>query len=484
MFQKAITKYGLAFHLAMLAALPSALAPFLSDHALGRLVLWLALYGALWLYIEPSLRLGEHLSVARIRVWSGILKDPILWFFILYVVLCAVRWLNSGIELSYDAQDVSWEIADPLWPIMPASVGDEGFLPFAVAVGALVVVLGLRHAVGLAARVSFMVSGSFVAGVGGWASAIAACIGFESFASNAASGFGIVREPLMGALWGIWFLASLSAGVQAELRDWRRGRPLICLALAGNLAGLFFFSPPYVSCSYLALGVLYAVYSWIWIGYSGTKGAVVRSIVLFLIGIAMAASLLFALAPDSVKESKVQGFDSATVWCDKDREADATLNGMAKRMWLEEPWCGVGLGAFPLKAQFVGKDADWEVVPSSPKRAINGYWTLISERGNVMCGLFVVGLGMMLWFWGSRLFDVVFHAREMSSGDPFPFSCPPVVWLPVLFIPLLSAEGVFASVFSVRTLLLPVMAMLALATASFPRRIVGEQQKENTDGIQ
>ncbi len=480
MFQKAITKYGLAFHLALLAALPTALAPFLTDYALGRVILWLSLYAVLWLYIEPSVRMGEHLSLARFRVCSGMVKDPVLWFFVIYSVLCAVRWFNSGIEMAYDSETVSWIMKDPLWPILPASVGEHGFLPFAVSIGCLVVVIGLRHAVGLAARVSFSVSAAFIAGLGGWAAAAAACFGLEPFTGDAASGFGIVREPLMGSIWGIWFLASISAGVQAELRDWQRGRPVVCLALAGNVVGLVFFSPSYVLCSYLALGVLYAVYSWIWAGYSGTRGNVVRSIVFFVVGIAIAVALFISLAPEHVKESKVQGFDPSVAWRAEDSDANAALNGMAKRMWLDEPWCGVGLGGFALKSQFVGEASDWEVVPSKPKRAINGYWTLLSERGNVMCGLFLIGFGMVLWFWGVRLFDVAFHSRAVSSDDPFPFSCPPIVWMPILFIPLLAAEGVLAPVFSVGTLLLPVMAMLALATASFPRLAVGEKQKENS----
>ena len=109
MIQKAITKYGLALHLAMLAALPSALAPFVSDHALGRTVLWLSFLGALWIFIEPSIRQGEHLSQARVRVLNGIVRDPVVWFFALLVFFTGVRWLNSDIELVYDSEKVSYE---------------------------------------------------------------------------------------------------------------------------------------------------------------------------------------------------------------------------------------------------------------------------------------------------------------------------------------------------------------------------------------
>ncbi len=479
MFQKAITKYGLAFHLAMLAALPSALAPFVSDQALGRAVLWFSLIGILWLFIEPSIRQGEHLSQARVRVWTGLLKDPILWFFALYSLLCFVRWQNAGVELVYDPEKISWSVSDPSWPIFPASVKDAGFLPMCVAVAGSIVILGLRHAVGLAARISFGICGALIAGLGGWVTSVFACMGWGSFAVDAASGFGVVREPLMGALWGVWFLVSLSAGAQAELRGWRRGRVVFSLALGGNAVGLMFFSPPLVAVAYLAAGLLFAVYTWVWLGRSGSKGAVARNVVFGLLGVAMALFLLLTFAPATVKKAKLSGLDPAVAWRPAEHEADVALSGMAKRMWLDEPWCGVGLGAFRLKAPFVAQNEDWEVVPPNPVRAINGYWTLLSERGNVMCGLFVVGLGLLLWVWGSRCVEAFSYLRANADADVFPFSCPPVVWIPLFFIPLLAVEGVFASVFSVRTLLLAAMAAMELATASFPRRPSGDKQKEN-----
>ena len=483
MIQKAITKYGLALHLAMLAALPSALAPFVSDHALGRTVLWLSFLGALWIFIEPSIRQGEHLSQARVRVLKGIVRDPVTWFFALLVFFTGVRWLNSGIELVYDSEKIAWSLSEPALTIFPASSGDVGFLPFAVSVASMVVAVGLRQAVGLAARVSFGLTGAFLAGLGGWAAAVAACAGWSPFVSDAATGFGVVREPLMGALWGIWFIVSVSAGAQAELRSWKRGRLVLCVASGGNAAGLVFFSPPLVSASYFAVALLFAIYTWFWVGRSGSKGAVARNLVFFLMGVAMAAFLLMSFAPEPVKKAKFEKIDPAVAWRGQEHEMDAALSGIAKRMWLQQPWVGVGLGAFRLKAPFVAQSEDWEVIPSNPVRAINGYWTLLSERGNVMCALIAVGLGLMLWSWGARGVEAFMHLRRNADADVFPFSCPPIVWVPLFFLPLLAVEGLFASVFSVGTLLLAVSAALSLATASFPRRTAGDKQdkqKENS----
>ena len=84
MFHKLITKYGLATHLALLASLPLVLMPFLSERALGVTILWLSAFSVLWLSLEPSIRSGEHLSTARDRVRSSLVRDPLFWFFSLW----------------------------------------------------------------------------------------------------------------------------------------------------------------------------------------------------------------------------------------------------------------------------------------------------------------------------------------------------------------------------------------------------------------
>ena len=477
MIQKVITKYGLAFHLAMLAALPSALAPLVSSSELGRVVLWLSFIGVLWIFIEPSIRKGEHLSVARMRVFAGIVRDPVAWFFLVMIFFAGVRWLNSGLGLVYDIEKVSWSVSEPAWSVFPSSVEDEGFLPFTVVAACAVVVLGLRHAVGLSARVSFGMTGAFVSGAGGVAVSVLACIGMNPFASDAVAGFGVVREPLFGALYGIWLFVALGAGAHAEQKGWSHARIVHCLTVGGNIAGLVFFAPPLVASSYLALAAIYALYCWIWVGRAGSKGAVAKNLVFTLLGVVGMVLAFLMFAPAEIKDSKLAGLDPSVAWKNEVHEADVALSGMAKRMWLKSPWSGVGLGAFRLQAPFVAQSEDWEVVPPNPARAINGYWNLLSERGSVICALVAVGIGLLIWSWVARGVEAFLHLRTDAEFDVFPFSCPPIVWIPLFFIPLVAVEGVFAPAFSVRTLFLAAAAALALATASFPRRSVDKQKE-------
>ena len=87
MFQKLITKYGLATHLALLASLPCALSYFLPERELGITIFWLSALAGLWLLVEPSILRGEHLSSSRARVRREIVRDPIAWFFLLAAAL-------------------------------------------------------------------------------------------------------------------------------------------------------------------------------------------------------------------------------------------------------------------------------------------------------------------------------------------------------------------------------------------------------------
>lgn len=479
MIQKAITKYGLAFHLAILAAIPSSLAPFVSEQALGRVVLWLSLFAALWIFFEPSIRPGEHLSLARMRVCASIVRDPIVWFFWVYILLVGIRWLNAGMEMAYDPEKVAWVVSEPALSIFPGSVDGVGFMSFAVSVGGMVLVAGLRHAVGLGARSSFALTGSFFAGLGGLATAVCACVGIEPFVKDAMQGFGIIRAPAIGSLFGIWLLIGIGAGVLAEARNWKRGRIFFIAAIGGNVAGVIFFSPPLVAAAYLLVAILFAIFCLVWLGRVSSKGAVARIFSFILMGALVPTFLIMAFTSPEFKNAKFKFLDPTVAWDAKTSNANSVLSEVSKRLWLADPWRGAGLGAFKLKVPFIVHKEEWDAIPPNVERSVNGYWTILAERGNVMCALFALGLGLMLWAWCSSGAQAFIAIRRNQDADAFPFACSPEVWLPLLFAPLLAVESVFTSVCSLNTLPLAIVTALALAAASFPRRHVIEVSKED-----
>lgn len=377
MFPRLITRYGLATHLALLASLPFVLNPFLSESTLAEVIFWLSGLAFLWLLVEPSMRAGEHLSLARRRVLSSLLRDIAFWVFLCVLVVAFVRYANSGVSLVYEQDE--WKVGDPSFPALPASAGASGLLPLAVLVGMSVVVLGVRHGIGLTGRISFGLTASFVMGLGGLAMVICACLKVPAFMSAAKAGLleGPFWSPFWGPGFGAWLICALAFGVQAEARKWGAAYAPFCLAVAGNASGLVFFSPPPVSSVFLIVAVLVAIFCLAYLGRAGSMGGCARVFVLMLLGFATPFFFVSALLPDEIEfDNCVRQTGSVTetvkepvqniyavkaggfLAIDKEqaetyRELSPMLSDIAKTVWKKHPWYGSGVGAFRLHVPFI-----------------------------------------------------------------------------------------------------------------------------------
>ena len=472
MFHKLITKYGLATHLALLASLPCALLPFLSERSLGVTILWLSALAALWLLVEPSILAGEHLSSARARVRRGMVRDPIFWFFLVVIGFAAIRWLNGGIELCYDPEQ-TWSVSPPVVDVLPASAGNSGFLPFAVAIGAGVLSLGVLHGLGLSARISFGLSTGFIFGVSGLVCATFVCLESEPLVRLALQGFisrpPIAPLPFYGTSYGLALALSVVAGTQAEGRKWSAARIFFCVAVAGNLSGLLFFSPSLLSVVYLVVIGLFMVFSFVHLSRVGSVGSVAYSFTMILFGAALAVSLLLAVAPEAVSKAKIEGMSLAAAFPENYREVSAILTRIGRSMWQESPWRGAGLGAFNLQAQFLAEKSDWAMLSPKVSSALSGYWTVLAERGILGC-IVLASMGCLFAFaWVKNLIGAVIYLRTRDDADSFAFACMPMVWAAPILIPLFCVEALYSPVFSCSVTLFAVVAVLALSAASFPR---------------
>ena len=401
MFPRLITRYGLATHLALLASLPFVLFPFLSAARLAEVIFWLSGLAFLWLLTEPSMRAGEHLSIARRRVLASLVRDVAFWFFLLSLVVVFIRYLNADVALAYE--DGEWAVRAPSYPALPASAGSAGLLPFAVLTGVSMVVLGIRHGIGLTGRISFGLTASFIMGLGGLAMAICACAKVPAFMAAAKADFleGPFWAPYFGPGFGAWLICTLAFGAHAEARKWGAARVPFCLAVAGNASGLLFFSPPAVSTAFLIAAALTAVFCLAYLGRAGSMGASARNFVLMLLGFATPFFFISALLPpviefdgcvrtvgsttETVKEPveniyavKAGGFLSI----DKDlsetyRRLSPVLSGIAKSIWKKHPWYGAGIGAFRLHVPFF---ATKEELQSFQRRKSDWRTLLISQQ--------------------------------------------------------------------------------------------------------
>lgn len=488
MFPRLITRYGLATHLALLASLPFILFPFLSEACLAELIFCLSGITFLCLLVEPSMRAGEHLSIARRRVLGSLVRDVIFWFFIFAIAVSFVRYLNSGVAADYrvqqgvvkgvapdyrairaefpsdpaarrtwldeakndvglraragaivmleevftngndsvlgrlrskvnNATDVQargfyrelaalggkvkdarvidqprftrwlrepaakgeWLVREPEYVELPASAGSAGLLPFAVIVGICVVVLGIRHGIGLAGRISFGLTASLIMGLGGLVMTSCSLLQVPAFMGAAKVDFleGPFRDPFWGPGFGAWLICALAFGAQAEARKWGASRVPFCLAVAGNACGLLFFSPPPVSTVFLVVAALAAVFCLAYLGRVGSVGAGARCFVMMVIGFASPLFFMSLLNEIEFVEEKKDG-DKKTVMVtvvvppqdiysvkaggflavDKGqaeayRKLAPMLTEMAKTVWKRHPWYGAGTGAFRLHVPFL-----------------------------------------------------------------------------------------------------------------------------------
>lgn len=467
MFHRLITKYGLATHLALLASLPPALLPFLSERHLGLTIFWLSALAGLWILLEPSILAGEHLSTARGRVRHDMVRDPLFWFFLATVVFAGLRWLNSGIGMHYDPEEGAWSVAKPFMETLPASVGDSGFLPFAVAVGLGVLVQGVLHGLGLSARISFGIVTGFVLGIAGIACATFVCLEWAPFLQHAKAGF--MSGPFYGSFFGLILLMSLMSGIQAESCKWTAARLPFCVAITGNLTGLLFFAPPALAMGYTAIAALMTLFALIYQSRGGSLGGVAYSLTMVIFGTAFAVCALLSFAPEAVVKAKAEGLELATAFPDSYRQASEILNRISRLMWKESPWSGVGVGAFNLHAKFLAEKADWYVLAPNVSSALNSYWTMLAERGILGSLMLASAAVLFLFAWVKNLVQAVIYLHTRDDADIFLFACAPIVWVLPAVLALFCVEALFTPVLSCSVTLFAVSALLALSAASFPR---------------
>ncbi len=478
MFSQSVSKYGLSTHLAIAAGLPVALSQFVSAHILGCVSLWISLLAAIWLVMEPSVFSGETVSVARRRVLSGILRDPFAWFLSFAVAFTMVRWLNSGLRLAFDAETAAWTVSEPFLPLLPASVGDAAFLPFATVVAMSVVALGVKHALGRNARVWFGVCSAAVAAAGGMAAAICAGLGTEPFAAAARASFG--AESFPGALYALFLLVATVCGVEAEERGLTKARLVFAWAVAGNAVGAFVFLPSILSLPCLCVTAAVAAVALALANQRTSSAAMARAFAMFFFGAVMAVFAVMSMPNDGVRSAKGDGLSPEKAFPAALADRNEALRRISKSMWLTSPWSGVGLGAFPLQAPFNAVKDDWLVLPPEPKDGSNLYFTLIAEQGIVGALMWGLWIGFLLWFWVSRLIGAIRRHGELDEARALVLDLPTVVWIGPVVLALAAADAWFSVGVPLAPLFVCVAVAMPLSAASFPKhRRAAVDKKDN-----
>ena len=460
--QKAIAKYGLAAHLAILAVAPLFLFPFFGSDTIAIVLLWLSFPAAVWMFLQPSVRRGEMLHDAQTRVSSVVFRDPLFWVMLTAVVFSGLRALNSGVAIEYDAEIAKWHMSSPVMPLMPASCGSAGFLPFAGSIGCMVLAIACRHALGRSARESFFLMSSALAGV---AAVLAAFLSGMGNASAAAA----LRCPyhdlsFVGAAFAVYSVCGIVAVVSALENKWNRAVPVLILSVGGTAAGAFVFSPPYVFGMFSLAWIIVFAYSFFYALCVMRGASEFKMLLILAVSLATGCVLVAMTTVPSVTSSRVEAFLTRSFFPDWYAAARDAISAIAMKAWMSNPWTGTGVGSFGLDIRFNGTQADWSVIPRELVAPPLGWLKLLTERGIAGAAMMALPLILMLVSFFARLVGWIFVRTAPRPG----------CWVAPAVLLAVVAVGFFDCSYLRVDVLMAVAAILALSASAFPKARKGE----------
>lgn len=406
--QKLISKYGLAAHLALLAVAPLFLFPFFGADDTAVVLLWLSLGGGLWLFLEPSRRSGEMLHNARSRVVRSLVRDPLFWLLVLLVAVAGARWANAGLGMAVDLDTNKFCISRPPLNWLPGSVAGVGRLWFSTAVAALVVVEGCRHALGKAARLSFVFIAALLAGVAAIAAVSVAKIDTTFAAKAIACGFG---EPsYAGTAFGLYFVGSFVAFAGAFEQKWNKYLLLFSFAIGTTASGLLYFAPVHVALWFGVLGAVALIGSLVYVGTTQRFSCVLKYMAGVIVAVLIPVLLGICVAPPAVTEAKLAAFQAWPLLPEEFAVAREAFADVALKCWRADMWLGAGAGYFPLELRFAATDAEWWYEPwwalwrrATPATALNGWLQILAERGIIGTAALLLPVGFIAVSFALRL---------------------------------------------------------------------------------
>lgn len=454
--QRLISKYALAAHLAILAVAPLFLFPFYGADKMALVMFWLSIPAFVWLMMEPSRREGERLRDARGRVVRECVRDPLLWFSVVLIVVALIRWCNNGVEMVYDAEAGKWAVMSPVWSYFPGAADDAGRLPLAAMVAFTLITQGVRHALGASARMAFLFTVSLLAGIAALVAVGNMVVGGGDVLRF--SMFNVEQPSYVGVSFGLALLAGLASMVAAFERRWHRIMILYPVAIGGPAAGLICFSPVYMTALFAGVLLVVLLYSLFYCARNLSGAGEFKLLVLFSLSLCAGLGLVYMLQPALAAE-RLDLLTRLDFFPDGFWELRRTLSGISKKIWLSDPWPGVGLGSFPIALDFHAADINWQSVSSTQKMPLCGWWHLMAERG-IAGALFLAILFVFL------LFTYLYRA---VCGITLRFPHPGCLLFPLVVLAGAALMFVDSSILRPEALL-TASSIMSVSAASYPVR--------------
>lgn len=466
--QKFITKYGLAAHLGLLTVAPLFLFPLVGGGAPA--FLWLTMIAAWWVALSPSKRVGEMVHCARERVWRETLRDPFTWVLVILSLFLALRWINSGLALSYDSEAGKWDLTGSLTGFFPCGMAGTGMIPFVVSLGALVVLVAVRHSLGRSARAAYLLSISSFSGLAGIVASTGVIQGWDRVTALASCTY--ASPSFIGSAFAVCVMAGIVAFAEAITRPiWHRILPLGALLLGGSITGTVFFSPPSTVAWLAVVALITFVFAFVTAGREAGASATFRGLIVFAFAFIVPVLFIGCWAPRDFLAEHLGAMTSGRLFPEGFERIRAILADVASRAWNENPWMGSGVGVFGVEINRLASEADRELLPPLQAGIPFGWWRLLAERGIVGTLALAIPFGYLL---------VSYVVRAVVGWRQLPLN-PSAILLPMAYLFVVVSGLMDES--NLRTdVLLLAGACAAVSTCAFPVMRRDETELNNEEG--
>ena len=453
--------------MALLAVAPLFLFPFCGQGWISATLICLSLFAAVWVFVEPSRRANEMLHDARLRVACECAVDPLFWFSLVIVLFYAAAGLNGGVGMVYDAESSNWRLAGASAAFLPGSAeGGAGFA-FSMSVALVVILAGCRHALGKTARIVFLLSGSFFSGVAALTAGVLCASGNAYLTDLAQCRY--YDASFVGVAFGLWLMASMTVLVGLFEVNLKRFVPFLFIGLGGSAVGLFLFAPLCVVLLFVLMSVIVLIASLVYGGVKMSSVTAPKCLALLSVMLALPVAFCVCVLPPPLISAKISAVMDMSFFPEDFSAARDLLSSFALKSWSERPWLGSGMGSFPLNIRFFAGDADWEVITTWQKGALNGWLQLLSERGIIGMIMVISPFLFLLWTYILR-FSCIFRKKEPFSIVSLVCAIHPACILGPLAVAAVALCGFVDYSFYRQEVYLAAASFFALAGSFFPVR--------------
>lgn len=466
--QKVFTKYWLAIQVGLSVIATWFLCARESSGAGPVCLLWLAVLCVETVFVLPSVRRGETLADARLRVVRALKKDPLLYLCLAVLLFACVQWMNSGCRLIYLPDADVWQFTTPVVAWAPFGISRaESLTQLSVLTCAAVVCLCVRHAMSLAGKRTLMKVLVLVSG------AMAFCA--VGCAGSKTGPFIRCMSGMPGFDWGTFFAfwMILGMGVFADSLVYKKKGVewVFAVGILGNLCGMLFFCTALWIAVYSLVAVVLFVY---WMAYLKTRVPRPVQVKLFLLSLLVVVVVpltLIYVFPGNPAVGKIEKLLDFSAYWQSLSETRAVRTSAALKVWQDHPWIGVGADGFRHFAAAVIGDQNWKFVKVDPSCVYNDGVQLLCEYG-------LLGTGLLLFSIILLIAPVCHRARiAWRYGDPnederrwFLFRISPIVVTGTFALVLCLGQSWFESPFRSAAVLISWAVTCSALSAFLPAK--------------